>query len=186
MNMKRQIHQANHVIFQSKDYPFQRVQKFPSVARPLVILERLFRLSIDPDFAERLILQDLTQNVTGKRNNILFALPERWDRETDHVEAVEKVLPKAALIHHLLKRPIARSDQTKINPYERSAAYSLQLLFFQHPQQLWLHFQRKITDLVQKHRAAVGKFKFSRFSLGQCSRERSLFITEELRFKQIT
>jgi hypothetical protein len=63
------------------------------------------------------------------------------------------------------------------------AAQPLDGAVLQHPQQLHLHRQRHVVDVVEKDRAAVRELEATRAILDR-ARERPAFVAEELRLDQ--
>lgn len=67
----------------------------------------------------------------------------------------------------------------------RVAAYVLDLFLLEHPEELWLHLQWHVADLVEEDRAAVRYLQFSRLSLRVGARESAFLVAEEFRFKKL-
>jgi hypothetical protein len=64
-----------------------------------------------------------------------------------------------------------------------AATEALKLPLLEHTQELGLHFQRKITDLVEKKRAPIGHLKVS-CSLGNGSGESASLMPEKFALQQ--
>src|SRR5262249_31325688 len=73
--------------------------------------------------------------------------------------------------------------QPEVDTHLPRASHALEFLFLQHPQQFGLKRERKLTDFIQKDRAALRRFQLS-FLLGDSAGERSFFVAEEFAFEQ--
>ena len=75
-------------------------------------------------------------------------------------------------------------DDPDIQFYILAAANPYHFLFLQHPEQLRLHIQVHIADLVEKNGAVVGLFKAADAAVVG-ARKRTLFMAEHLAFDQL-
>ena len=79
-------HGSLHHVFQLAD-----------VARPRIIHQGVEHPGIDLVDANLMFLGELPDELLRQRNDIDFAMPQRRDRELQHVEAIVQVLAKAVL-----------------------------------------------------------------------------------------
>ena len=104
------------------------------------------------------------------------------DRE--HVQPIEEIGAKGALLNHLLEILIGRGDHSHVHRRRAAAAaQSLNLLLLQRSEQFGLQFQRQVADFVQEQRAAVCGLKSSdrlRHRAGECAS----LVTEQFAFEQ--
>ena len=64
------------------------------------------------------------------------------------------------------------------------AADPHELALLEHPQQLDLHLERQLADLVEKQRTAVGQLELAELAAGGAG-ERAAFVTEQLGFEDL-
>jgi len=57
----------------------------------------------------------LVEIVLNQRRNLLAALAQRWDFETDHIQAIEQVFAELALCDQLLEIGVGRRDDAHID-----------------------------------------------------------------------
>ena len=75
------------------------------------------------------------------------------------VEPVVEVLAELAVGDQLLEVAVRRRDHAHVDANGLAAADALELALLQHAQQLDLHVQRHVADLVEEQRAAVGELE---------------------------
>ena len=96
----REILLADPPILGEEDQPFDNVGQLANVPRPAVLDHdaedrRRQRSNIDP-VADRRLLEE----VRRKERYIFGSLPQRWQLDGNHIEAVKEVFPKAASGDH--------------------------------------------------------------------------------------
>jgi hypothetical protein len=101
----------------------------------------------------------------------------------DHVQPVEQVVAKPPLAHQLLQVALATRDDAHVNGDGTSAAEPLDGAVLQHPQQLDLHRQRHVVDVVEKYRPALGQFEPAGPVLDRPGKSPA-FVAKELGFDQ--
>ena len=79
---------------------------------------------------------------------------------------------------------MGRDHYAGIHSHRLFAANALHFAFFEHAQQLRLHSQRHIADLVQKDRPSIGLFKLSNMPAGRPG-ERTLLMPKQFRLNQL-
>ena len=77
-----------------------------------------------------------------------------------------------------------RRDDAHVAANGPIAADPLETALLQHAQQLDLHLQRHVADLIEEQRAALGEFEASEAGR-QRAGEGALFVTEQLAFQKI-
>ena len=80
-----------------------------------------------------------------------------WMR--DDVEPVVEVLAEVARRDLLLEVAVGRGDQAHVDLDRLDAADALELALLERAQQLHLHLDRDLADLVEEQRAAVGQLE---------------------------
>ena len=77
------------------------------------------------------------------------------DEDGKHAEAVVEVAAERAAGHHGVEVAVGGGDEPHVHLLRARAAQPLELLLLQRPQQLGLHVERDLADLVEEQRAAV-------------------------------
>jgi hypothetical protein len=95
-----------------------------------------------------------------------------------------QVLAKRSLAHLLLEIAVRGDDHAHVHGEGTAASHALDLALFEHAQQLGLHGHGHVADLVEEKGAAMRLLEFSDVARGG-SRERALFVAEELGFHQL-
>ena len=98
----------------------------------------------------------LLDEVVHEQRNVLAPLPQRRQRDGEHVEAVPEVFAEAARLHLLEEVAIGRGDDARVGLERDVAADALELAVLEHAQQLGLQVQRQLADFVEEERGAVG------------------------------
>ncbi len=115
---------------------------------------------------------------------ILEPLPQRRYLHRKHVQPIEQILPEAPREDGGIEIPMGRCDDAHIAEERAIAADPLEGPLLQHPQELDLHLQRHIADLVQKKSPALGELETAE-PRRQGARERALFMSEQLALEQV-
>src|SRR5215207_11452990 len=123
--------------------------------------------------------------MSHKQRNIFPPLTQRRQSDGKDIEAIVQVGAKLAFAHGIFEVAVSGSDYAYVNFNRMTSSYSFKLTFLQHAQELGLHVQRELTDLVEKKRSAVRNLKSSD-APGSSAGESSLFVTEQLAFNQCT
>ena len=89
-------------------------------------------------------------------------LAQRGQAHGHDVEAVEQVLAEGAAGDELLQVAVGRGDQAHVDADGLDAADPLELALLQRAQQLDLHLDGDLADLVEEERAAVGELEAAR------------------------
>ena len=92
----------------------------------------------------------------GQGQDVFAAFAQRRQVQGDDVEAIEQVFAEAAVAHHVFKVEVGGRQNAHIGPAGDRVADTLVFLVLNETQQLWLQGQRKVADLIEKQRAAVG------------------------------
>ena len=101
-NIGRQIFRLNDSSRDEEDKSFDRVGQLADIARPRMSDEELQRLGGE-GFWLLTRKPESVKKVLDEPRDILFPVPERRDRQGDHIEAKEEVFPEATGVELLLK-----------------------------------------------------------------------------------
>src|SRR5215467_1665293 len=94
-----------------------------------------------------------------QQRNITSAKAKRRKADRDDIEPVVKILSKRAVRHSFLKIAIGGRDHTHVDFYVLVPADTTELAFLNDAEELDLDGRRRIADLIQEDRAAIGNFK---------------------------
>ena len=125
-----------------------------------------------------LTLGEPADEVSDEERDVLGTFAQRGYPDRDHVQSIEQVGAKGALLNHLLEILVGRGDHSHIDRCRAAAAaQSLNLTLLEHPEQFGLQFQREVADFVEEQRAAVRGLK-SPDGLRDSARECASLVTE--------
>jgi hypothetical protein len=96
-------------------------------------------------------LPEVREEVIREKGNVLEALPERWELDRNHTQAVQKILTQRPLGDTFRRIPIRRGNEPHIHDsvllFASDPTYNTVL---QHAKQLRLERQRHFGELVQE------------------------------------
>ena len=131
-----------------------------------------------------LALGEPADEVGDQERDVLGAFAQRRHPNREHVQPVEQIGAKGALLNHLLEVLVRRGDDSHIDRRcAAAAAQPLDLLLLERSEQFGLQFQRQVADFVEKQRAAVRGLKSTD---GLCDRagKCASLVAEEFAFEQ--
>ena len=97
---------------------------------------------------------------------------------------MKKVPPEGVLFDKLFQIPVRGNEDANIYANGLISANSLDFAFFEHAQQLRLHGDGHIANLVEKERAAFGLFEFALMARSRAC-ERAFLVPEQFRFDEL-
>ena len=115
--------------------------------------------------------------------DVLAPFAQRRQRDRQHVQPVVEVLAELAFGDHLFEIALAAGDDADVHGNGARAAEPLDGAVLQHPQELHLHRQRHVVDVVEKDGAALGELEASRAILDGAG-EGAALVSEQLRLDQ--
>ncbi len=86
---------------------------------------------------------------------VVHAIAQRRQVHAHALEAVEQILAERALRHHRLEVAVGGRDHPHVGRDRARAPDPLELALLEHAQDLGLHGQRHVADLVQEERALL-------------------------------
>ncbi len=133
-----------------------QIAQLAHIARPVIARERRAapRRRSAPA-ACRAATESLLMKMRGELLHVVAAVLQERQVDLHDVEAVEQVGPEAAPLDLLLKVGIGREDEAQVDRNFTLGADRTDAAVFQHAQQLALHRQRQLADLVEEQRAAM-------------------------------
>jgi len=114
---------------------------------------------------------------------IVAPLTERRDVAVQHRKTEVEILAKQTSRHVFRYGPVGRGDDPHVEAGVLRVAQSAHLARFQKPEQMSLHRERDVTDLVEKKRATMRPLDDARLVADGAS-ERPLPMAEELGLEQ--
>src|SRR5580698_8348730 len=118
-----------------------------------------------------------------KRRDLAAARTQRRDREGDPVEPEEEVLPERARANLRGQIAIGRADDSHVDVPRPEAAHPRDLAILEDSQELGLHGQGELGDLVEEQASAVGNLEETRLRLDSAG-ERAALVSKELALEQ--
>src|SRR5215831_13513750 len=110
-------------------------------------------------------------------------MPKRRQFERNNADAIKQIFAKLILLHYFGQIAVRRSDNTHIDRNLFRTANPPDRTFLQDAEQLYLHGQAGIPDLIEKDRALVGNFEQS-FLVRRRTGESSAHVAKEFAFQQ--
>src|SRR5262245_25380520 len=110
--------------------------------------------------------------MSGEGRDIASTLAQGGHRDRKDVQAVEEITPEAARTNLFGEIPVGCRDHPDVDLNGTRRSESLELSVLQDAEQLRLRLRRKLTDLVEQNRAAVGELEapdLSRPGVRECS-----------------
>ena len=144
-----------HGAVREKQGAFDHVLQLADVPRPAVGPQTPQGLGGDRCGRSREVLPRPLDERRDELRKIFDTLPERRDLQSHPLQAVEQIEAELAGGDELVEIAVRRSDDAHIDIDRAVAAHALDLPLLERSQNLGLHRERHIADLVEKERAAV-------------------------------
>src|SRR5262249_11738223 len=160
-----------------------RVFQLADVPRPAVALED--HQGVVVDVRDRLAgaLHEQPQEVERQLGDVLPAVAEGGHGDGNDVEPEIQVLAEAALPDQLLQVLVGGGDDAHVHRHGVAGADPLEGHFLQNAQELGLHLQVDVADLVEKERTAVGQLEAADL-VPVGARKSPLDVSEKLTFQE--
>ena len=132
------------------------VTKLPDVARPGILLQRRECRPVD----ESMRLPNAFENSSTNRHTSSGMSSTRsrsgGTANRKHIQAVVRVLAERSFGDPLFEIAVRRGDDPDVHANRLRAAEPLDRPLLQHPQQLHLHVERQVANLVEKDGRMIG------------------------------
>src|SRR5205814_2527117 len=99
------------------------------------------------------------RELAGQRRDLARALAQRRQREADAIQAEVKVLAELALANERREVAVRRREEAHVDDARAHGADARHLARLEDVEELRLHAQRQLADLVEEHGAAVGRLE---------------------------
>src|ERR1700733_13512252 len=119
-----------------------------------------------------------------EQRDVLSAIAQRRQHDGKYMHAMVQVLPKRTRTYQRIEIAMRCHQHAHIYRNRLAATNALHLTLFENPQQLSLHREWHITDLVEKQSPAMRLLELSRVPLPRPG-ERSLLVPKQLRLNQL-
>ena len=119
-----------------------------------------------------------------QRRDIFAPFAQRRNPQFNHLDAVVEIFAEAPRIDHRFEILVGGRDDAHVDRQRLVAADALEALLLDGAQQLGLRLQAHVADLVEKQRAAVGRFELALAPRHRAG-EGALLVTEQLALHQL-
>jgi hypothetical protein len=99
------------------------------------------------------------EEVGGEQRQVVHALTQGREHDAHALEAVEQILPARALGHRLIEIAVGGRDHPRFRGHGARAAHPLERALLQEAEDLGLHGERHVADLVQEEGALLGQLE---------------------------
>ena len=175
---ERHKREREPIVLGERQQPRHRVLELAHVARPRVGLERLDQRGLDLDGAHAVAIGVRAHERVHERLDVLGALAQRRNADGNDVEPIEQVFAESTGLGLGGEIAVRRDDEADVDVLG-AAADGLHLAGLDDAQDLRLHRQRQLADLVDEERALVGLLEVTE-PRRMRARERALHVTEQL------
>ncbi|MCY1222594.1 hypothetical protein D9M72_346920 [compost metagenome] len=181
----RKILHRQLVAFGKHNSPEDRVFELPDVAWPVIGSQQRQGAARNGERCVQALLGGKTLDEGTHQNRDVFLAPtQRRDGDREDVEAVIEVLAEPALAHFVDQVLVGGRDQPHIDPVRMARADRLDLALLHGTQELHLHFERQVADLVEEQGAAVGIDELAGVFFRRAGKG-ALFVAEENALDQV-
>jgi hypothetical protein len=155
--------------------PLQDVLELADVARPVVLEQGPPGVGIDPDASGA----EAVEEVAREELDVLRALAERRDRQAEHANPPEEVMPETTLADLALEIAMGGRHDPDVRLARHVAPDPRELVSLDRPEQLRLHGGAHLPDLVEEQRAAIRRLDAA-LACAVRAGERAPLVTEKL------
>ena len=100
--------------------------------------------------------RNMAQYVVRQQRNVFLPFVQRRNPNRNDRDPEKQVFAKTLLPHQFLQVAVGCRNQADVHRPVAHISQPPELVRLQHLEQLWLHRQVNVSDLVEKHRSAVG------------------------------
>src|SRR5204863_9583669 len=154
------------------------VLQLADVARPVIVVQRGAGVVGHAQAGAVQLVREARERKVRERANVLPALAKRRDRDREDVDAEEEVFAERAALDRFFDVAVRRADHAHVDIDRRRAADALEAPLLQHAQDLRLHAESELADLVEKNRSHVGKLELSELPRRRAGK-RALLMSEQ-------
>src|SRR5262249_29426916 len=158
----RQIFRPNGASRAHRDRPFHGIFELPDISRPAICRQQLMGFGTDSQYFRVWRAPDLPilfNKVRRELRNVFAPLSERGHFQWKDIQAVKQIFAESSLLNFLAQIAVGGGDDPDIDFNDGLPAQPLDLSFLNHAQQIRLHAQRELANLIEEDRAAIRVFK---------------------------
>jgi hypothetical protein len=141
--------------------PFDHVVQLADVPRPRIREQRRDGPAREAWRGYAVFRRELCDELQDQRPDVGASFAQRGDRECDALDAIEEVGPEGTASDAVLEGPQGRGDEADVSGDLGVAAHAHESAVFEEPEELGLHRQRQLTDLVEEQSAPRRSFHLS-------------------------
>ena len=162
--------------------PLDEVAELADVPRPAVGLH--LGEDLRREEPARALRFHFHQKVIDEERNVLDPIAERRHAERHYREPIKQIFSKTAGVHLSFELPIRRRDHADVDAPGVVFAHPPDLALRERAEELRLHLERQLADLVEEHRPPVRRLEGADARLMRAG-EGALRVTEELALHQV-
>ena len=164
--------------------PLDDVGELAHVAGPPVVGHELHGLGGPRHESSSRARALVQREVVNEGGEVLHAIPERRQRQRNHVEAKVEILAEHAFAHRAREILVGGGDDPHVDADRLGAAQSLDLFGLDRAQQFGLGFRSQIPHFVEQQRTGVGHLEPADPASGG-SGKRAALVAEHLALDQV-
>ena len=181
-DLRRQVLGLDHGTGRGDDHLLDDVLELADVAGPVVAGQAREGLARERLGGHPPLLEPL-QDVVDQERDIIEPLAERGQLDRDHVEAIVQILAEPAGGDRLGQVEVRGGEDAAVGADDVGPADPLERPVLEHAEQLGLHAQGKLADLVEEERSPFGLLE-PPFLLPVGAGEGAPLVAEELALQQ--
>ena len=127
------------------------------------------------------LVEVVDESALEQQGNVFPPLSQRRQHQRKHIDAVKQILPKFTLFRERGQIAMRGHQHAHIDPHRLFTAYAFYLAFFQHAQELGLHVQGHVANLIKKQRSMLRLFEFA-YVPSRRAGKRAFFMSKQFGF----
>src|SRR5438105_3210197 len=117
-------------------------------------------------------MRHLPVEMLDQPDDVLLALAQRRDAQRRDRHTVEQILAKTTGSDCRTEIPVGRGDQLELNVTRLARPERIEFASFEDAEEVWLHVERHLADLVEKQRPVACGLDFANHSRTPRARKR--------------
>ena len=122
--------------------------------------------------------------MVDQNGNVALPVAQGWHRDRDHIQPIKQVFAELAVLDGGFQITMGGGDDPDVDLHRFGAAHPVYFPFRQYPQKFHLQGRRHVTNLIQKHGAAVGHLQAANAGVDRAG-ESAFLVAEQLRLQQL-
>ena len=167
-----------------QDDSLEGVREFANVAWPVVAGELVEHLLAGTNPRLAILPTELLEEVLDEEGDIAGTLAECGQFDVHDLESIVEVGSELVALNRLFELAVRRGDDPDVDRALLCTADPARTLRLENVQELRLHLEGHVPDLIEEDRAATRDFEEPLFPLGRAG-ERALLVSEKFTFDQV-